>query len=72
MNKLKKLFRSAVFFILVITAMQAAIVAQNIEVNYDFHRGALGWTADFADYPPNIGTEMVKKKWTQNCLCSFV
>lgn len=56
MNKLKKMFRSAIFFILVFTATQVAVVAQTIELNYDFHRGTLGWTADFADYPPNIGT----------------
>jgi len=56
MNKLKKLFRTAVFFTAVFTATQAAVVAQAIELNYDFRRGTLGWTADFADYPPNIGT----------------
>ncbi len=56
MNKLKKLFRTAVFFIAVFTAAQAAVVAQAIELDYDFHRGTLGWMADFAEYPPNIGT----------------
>ncbi len=56
MNKLKKLFRTAVFFTAVFTATQAAVVAQAIELNYDFRRDTLGWTADFADYPPNIGT----------------
>jgi len=55
-NKLKKLFRTAAFFIAVFTAAQAAVVAQAIELDYNFHRGTLGWTADFADYPPNIGT----------------
>jgi len=56
MNKLKKLFRTAVFFIAVFTATQAAVVAQAIELDYDFRVSTLGWTADFADYPPNIGT----------------
>ena len=56
MNKLKKLFRTTVFFIAVFTATQAAVVAQAIELDYDFRRGTIGWTADFADYPPNIGT----------------
>ncbi len=56
MNKLKKLFCLAVFFIAVFTTTQATVVAQTIEFDYDFHRGTLGWTAGFADYPPNIGT----------------
>ncbi len=56
MNKLKKLYRHTIFFIVVFIAMQIAVVAQVIEINYDFQRGNLGWTADFADYPPNIGT----------------
>ncbi len=56
MNELKKLYRPAIFFIVVFIAMQIAVVAQVIEINYDFQRGNLGWTADFADYPPNIGT----------------
>ncbi len=56
MSKLKKLFRTTVFFIAVFSATQAAIVAQTIELDYDFRRGTLGWTAEFADYPPNIGT----------------
>ncbi len=56
MNKLKKLLRTTIYFIAVFIAAQAAVVAQAIELDYDFRRGTLGWTADFADYPPNIGT----------------
>lgn len=52
-NKLKKTFRISIFFIAIFTAMQAVVVAQTIEFDYNFHRGTLGWTADFADYPPN-------------------
>jgi len=55
-NTLKKMFRAAAFFIVVFAVAQATIVAQTIELNYDFHRGTLGWTAGFADYSPNIGT----------------
>jgi len=53
MNKLKKLFRAAVFFVSVFTATQVEVAAQVIALDYDFHHGALGWTADFADYPPS-------------------
>lgn len=57
MNKLKKRFRTVVFFIAVFIAAQAAVIAQAVELDYDFRRGStLGWTAGFADYPPNIGT----------------
>ncbi len=57
MNKLKKLLRTTLFFIAVFIATQVTIVGQTIELDYDFRRGGtLGWTADFADYPPNIGT----------------
>ncbi len=56
MSKLKKLFRTAVFFIAVFIATQATVVAQAIELDYDFRGSTLGWTAGFADYPPNIGT----------------
>lgn len=50
------MLRTTIYFIAVFTATQAAAVAQAIELDYDFRRGALGWTAGFADYPPNIGT----------------
>lgn len=35
-----------------------SVFAQNnaVEIEYNFKSGSLGWTADFADYPPNIGT----------------
>lgn len=56
MKKLKIFFRSAIFLVAVFAATQAAAVAQAIELDYDFHRGTLGWTAGFADYPPNAGT----------------
>jgi hypothetical protein len=53
MNKLKKMFRISIFLIAIFTAMQAVAVAQTIEFDYNFHRGDLGWTAGFADYPPH-------------------
>lgn len=36
----------------------ASVSAQNstVEIEYNFQFGAQGWTAGFADYPPNIGT----------------
>jgi opacity protein-like surface antigen len=52
MNDLKKMFRIAVLLTAVFAATQAAVAAQIVELDYDFHRGSLGWTAGFADYPP--------------------
>lgn len=36
----------------------AAVFAQQnpVEIEYNFQSGAQGWTAGFADYPPNVGT----------------
>ena len=51
MKKLKKLSRTAAFFIVIFTAAQTAVLAQAIELNFDFRGGTLGWTADFAGYP---------------------
>ncbi|HEX8637209.1 MAG TPA: hypothetical protein VF692_04025, partial [Pyrinomonadaceae bacterium] len=28
----------------------------NVEIEFNFNQGTHGWTAGFADYPPNIGT----------------
>jgi len=56
MNGMKKSIRRAVFCIALLIAAQTTASAQTVEHNYDFHRGTLGWTAGFADYPPNIGT----------------
>jgi len=52
-NKMNKLLRTAIFFILVFTATQTAVLAQVIELDYNFRGGTLGWTAGFADYPPS-------------------
>lgn len=49
-NIMKKLLP---IFILVF-ALTAS--AQSIEFNYNFRTDASGWTAGFADYPPNSGT----------------
>jgi len=57
MNKLKKLFRISIFFIAVFAATQTAVFAQIIELDYNFRGGTLGWTADFADYPPNTNAD---------------
>ncbi len=56
MSKLKKSVRAAAFFIAIFTAAQAAVVAQVIELDFDFRGGALGWTADFAGYHPAYNT----------------
>ncbi|MDQ4120350.1 MAG: hypothetical protein M3209_02770 [Acidobacteriota bacterium] len=56
MTNLRKMFWTALFLIAVFTAIHTEISAQNIELNFDFHRGNSGWTAGFADYPPNTGT----------------
>lgn len=53
LNKMKKLFLAVVFFIIGFTTTETMVFAQTIELKYDFHRGASGWTADFADYPPH-------------------
>jgi hypothetical protein len=55
-NKLKKLFSTTIILAAIITVAPAAVAAQAVELDYDFHHGTLGWTAGFADYPPNIGT----------------
>jgi hypothetical protein len=56
MKNLKKLFRFTLFFIAVFIMAQGAANAQTVELDYDFRRGSLGWTADFADYPPSTNT----------------
>lgn len=56
MNKLKVLFRNTLFLAAIIAITQMTAAAQTVELDYDFHNGTLGWTAGFADYPPNIGT----------------
>lgn len=40
----------ALFQISIISAL-AQNSAKTVELNYDFHHGLLGWTADFSDYP---------------------
>ena len=56
--KFRKSFR--IFFLLLTFPFVfiTPIFAQNnaIEIEYNFKSGSSGWTADFADYPPNIGT----------------
>ena len=54
---MKKLFLTIVFFIIGFTTTETAVFAQTIELKYDFHRGASGWTAAFADYPPNTDSD---------------
>lgn len=56
MNRLKTPL-NVVFLIGFFIATQTAIFAQTIELDYNFHHGVLGWTAGFADYPPNVGTD---------------
>jgi hypothetical protein len=56
MSKLKPLFRTAVFFIVVFSAAQVKVAAQVIELDYNFRYGALNWTADFAGYHPAYNT----------------
>lgn len=53
MNKLRTIFRTAIFLVAIFTATQSAVLAQVIELDYNFHRGNLGWTAGFADYNPS-------------------
>jgi hypothetical protein len=52
MNNLKKPLRLALFFITIVSAVQAVVVAQAVELDYNFRGGDVGWTAGFADYPP--------------------
>lgn len=51
-DKLKRFFLTTLYIFVILTLMQTEAVAQTIELNYDFRGGALGWTAEFADYPP--------------------
>ena len=53
-----KFFRYFSLWLALIFAFESPVLAQNniVEVEYDFNSGASGWTAGFADYPPNIGT----------------
>jgi hypothetical protein len=39
-------------WLVLILVFASSVLAQNnpIEINYDFHQGDLGWTADFAEY----------------------
>ena len=67
MNKLKELIFTTVFLIAVFAAMQIAIKAQTIELDYDFHRGTLGWTAGFADYPPHTDPEALFMNYMREC-----
>jgi hypothetical protein len=53
MNRLKFLLRSFIFFIAIFTIAQTTVIAQVIELDYDFRRSSLGWTAGFADYAPD-------------------
>ena len=54
-NECRRKFCLSFAFLFVLAA---SVFAQNnsVEIEYDFKSGAQGWTAGFADYPPNIGT----------------
>ena len=52
MNNPKKSCCTLLFLIVIFIAVEAAPAAQTIELDYNFHRGTLGWTADFAGYAP--------------------
>jgi hypothetical protein len=56
--KFEKFLRNFCFLFVSLFVLKASVFAQSnaIELNYNFRSGSLGWTADFADYPPNIGT----------------
>ncbi len=53
-NKIKFGIQIGCFVIAFFLISNASVSAQNnsIELNYNFHHGASGWTAGFADYPP--------------------
>jgi len=56
--KLRKSFRIFCLLLAFAFIFSAPVFAQKntVEIKYNFKSGALGWTAGFADYPPNIGT----------------
>ncbi len=54
--KPKKNFLWALFLVVIISATRATAAQQSIEIAFDFHMGALGWTAGFADYRPDTAT----------------
>jgi len=55
---LENSLRNFCFLFVFLFVLKASAFAQSnaIELNYNFRFGSQGWTADFADYPPNIGT----------------
>ena len=55
---LRRSFQNFCLFFALLFILKTSVFAQNniVEVEYNFKSGSLGWTADFADYPPNIGT----------------
>lgn len=57
-HQLKNAVQNLLLFCALIIVCAASVFAQQntVEIEYNFHSGAQGWTADFADYPPNIGT----------------
>lgn len=47
---------SMILTFLLVVAASIFAQANILEFEYDFRAGANGWAADFADYPPNIGS----------------
>ena len=47
------LFSSIILFLCIAPSRS---IGQTIELDYNFHHGALQWTADFANYPPATNT----------------
>ena len=56
MNPVPKLSRAAVFLIASVAFLISGAFAQTLEFDYNFRNGALGWTGDFASYPPWTNT----------------
>src|SRR5688500_7791304 len=51
-RKSKAIFPSSACFLVLLLVVPEALRAQTIELDYNFRSGALGWTGDFASYPP--------------------
>lgn len=56
MTRIPHLSRTAVALIASVVFLIAGASAQTLEFDYNFRNGGLGWTGDFASYPPATNT----------------
>ena len=56
MTRIPNLSRTALALIASVVFLITGASAQTLEYDYNFRNGAIGWTADFASYPPGTNT----------------